>query len=121
MNIQRIIEPSKAALQQAAREEAYAMPIEDFHPGAPRLFRNDTLWPYFERLRKECPVHYCTKSPIEPYWSITRYNDIMHVDTNHGIFSSDVRLGGISIRDVAEGYDWPSFIAMDEPRHMPQR
>jgi len=121
MNIQRIIEPSKAALQQAARDDAYATPIEDFHPGAPRLFRNDTLWPYFERLRKECPVHYCTKSPIEPYWSITRYNDIMHVDTNHGIFSSDVRLGGISIRDVAEGYDWPSFIAMDEPRHMPQR
>ena len=112
MNIQRIIEPSKAALQQAARDDAYATPIEDFHPGAPRLFRNDTLWPYFERLRKECPVHYCTKSPIEPYWSITRYNDIMHVDTNHGIFSSDVRL---------EGYDWPSFIAMDEPRHMPQR
>lgn len=98
MNIQRKIEPSKiepskAALQQAAREEAYSMPIEDFHPGAPRLFRNDTLWPYFERLRKECPVHYCTNAPIEPYWSITRYNDIMHVDTNHGVFSSDVRLG----------------------------
>ncbi|MCB1412106.1 MAG: cytochrome P450 [Xanthobacteraceae bacterium] len=121
MNIQRKIEPSRAALQQAAREAAYAMPIEDFHPGAPRLFRDDTLWPYFERLRNECPVHYCTKAPIEPYWSVTRYNDIMHVDTSHGLFSSDVRNGGISIRDVVEGYDWPSFIMMDEPQHMPQR
>jgi cytochrome P450 len=121
MNIQRTIEPAKATLQKAAREAAYAMPIEDFHPGAPQLFRNDTLWPYFERLRNEAPVHYCTKAPIEPYWSITKYNDIMHVDTSHGIFSSDVKLGGISIRDTPPGYDWPSFIAMDEPHHMPQR
>ena len=30
-------------------------------------------------------------------------------------------LGGISIRDVPPGYDWPSFIAMDQPRHSAQR
>ena len=36
-------------------------------------------------------------------------------------FSSDVSLGGISIRDVPPGYDWPSFIAMDQPRHAAQR
>ena len=66
-------------------------------------------------------MHYCTNAPIEPYWSVTKYNDIMHVDTNHGIFSSDVSLGGISIRDVPPGYDWPSFIAMDQPRHSAQR
>ena len=64
-------------------------------------------------------MHYCTNSPIEPYWSVTKYNDIMHVDTNHGMFSSDASLGGISIRDVPPGYDWPSFIAMDQPRHAP--
>jgi cytochrome P450 len=45
----------------------------------------------------------------------------MHVDTNHGLFSSDVRNGGISIRDVPVGYDWPSFIAMDQPKHSAQR
>ena len=66
-------------------------------------------------------MHYCTNAPIEPYWSVTKYNDIMHVDTNHGIFSSDVGLGGISIRDAPPGYDWPSFIAMDQPRHSAQR
>src|SRR6202000_3386609 len=121
MNIQSTPGIDRRELLRAAREAAYAMPIEDFHPGAPQLFRSDTLWPYFERLRKEEPVHYCTKSPIEPYWSVTKYNDIMHVDTNHGIFSSDVSLGGISIRDVPSGYDWPSFIAMDQPRHASQR
>ena len=121
MNIQTAVRADKAELQRLAREEAYSTPLKDFHPGAPRLFQNDTLWPFFERLRKEEPVHYCTNAPIEPYWSVTKYNDIMHVDTNHGIFSSDVTLGGISIRDVPPGYDYPSFIAMDQPRHSAQR
>src|ERR1700726_4992299 len=121
MNVQTAIRADKAELQRQAREEAYATPLKDFHPGAPRLFQNDTLWPRFERLRKEEPVHYCTNSPIEPYWSVTKYNDIMHVDTNHGLFSSDVSLGGISIRDAPPGYDYPSFIAMDQPRHSAQR
>ena len=90
MNVQTAIRADKAERLRAAREEAYSTPLKDFHPGAPRLFQNDTLWPWFERLRKEEPVHYCTNAPIEPYWSVTKYNDIMHVDTNHGIFSSDV-------------------------------
>src|ERR1700760_3296618 len=121
MNVQTAIRADKAELLRQAREEAYSTPLKDFHPGAPRLFQNDTLWPWFERLRKEEPVHYCPSSPIEPYWSVTKYNDIMHVDTSHGIFSSDVSLGGISIRDVPPGYDYPSFIAMDQPRHAAQR
>ena len=115
------ISTDKAARQRAAREEAYATPLDKFHPGAPRHFRDDTLWPWFERLRAEEPVHYCTNAPIEPYWSVTKYNDIMAVDTNAAIFSSDVKHGGISIRDVPPGYDWPSFIAMDEPLHSQQR
>jgi cytochrome P450 len=121
MNVQSAIRPDRTELLRQAREEAYGTPLEQFHPGAPKLFQNDTLWPWFERLRKEAPVHYCTNAPIEPYWSVTRYHDIMHVDTNHGLFSSDVSLGGISIRDVPQGYDWPSFIAMDQPRHADQR
>jgi cytochrome P450 len=124
MNIQTSMQTAradKADIQRAARELAYATPLKDFHPGAPQLFANDTLWPFFERLRAEEPVHYCTNSRIEPYWSVTKYNDIMHVDTNHGIFSSDAALGGIGIRDQPPGYAWPSFIAMDEPKHTPQR
>jgi cytochrome P450 len=121
MNIQTSVRADRAELQRLAREEAYSTPLKDFHPGAPKLFQNDTLWPWFERLRKEEPVHYCTNAPIEPYWSVTKYNDIMHVDTNHGIFSSDAALGGINIRDAPVGYDWPSFIAMDQPKHSAQR
>jgi cytochrome P450 len=106
---------------RAAREKAYATPLAQFHPGHPELFRSDTLWPYFERLREEEPVHFCSTCPVGNYWSVTKYKDIMHVDTNPALFSSDVRLGGISLRDVGENYSWPSFIAMDEPKHGPQR
>jgi hypothetical protein len=113
--------PRTSERLRAARETAYSMPLADFHPGNPELFRTDTIWPYFERLRKEAPVHYCTTSPVGEYWSITKYQDIMHVETHPDIFSSDVRLGGIMLRDVDPKYEWPSFIAMDEPRHGAQR
>jgi cytochrome P450 len=114
------IESTEEKLERA-RMHAYAMPLKDFHPGAPRLFASDTLWPYFERLRNEEPVHYCTNCPIEPYWSVTKYKDIMHVETNQAIFSSDLSLGGITIHDTPPGFELPSFIAMDEPLHAAQR
>lgn len=91
---------SQDSIQGAARDKAYAMPLADFNPGDPELFRSDTFWPYFERLRAEQPVHYCRDSMFGPYWSITKYNDIMSVETNHAAFSSAAGLGGITIRDV---------------------
>ena len=108
-------------LTDEARERAYSMPLRDLHPGDPDLFRTDTHWPYFERLRAEAPVHYTADSEFGPYWSVTRYNDIMAVDTNHGVFSSEAALGGITIRDARPDLRRPSFIAMDPPKHDAQR
>ncbi|WP_374573290.1 cytochrome P450 [Phenylobacterium sp.] len=107
--------------QEEARARAYATPLEDFHPGDPELFRTNTHWPWFERLRKEEPVHYCRDSEFGPYWSVTRFNDIMAVDTNHQVFSSEAALGGITIRDARPDLRRPSFIAMDPPKHDVQR
>src|ERR1700741_1800879 len=105
MNVHTAVRADKAERLARAREEAYSTPLKEFHPGAPKLFQNDTLWPWFERLRKEEPGHYCTSAPIEPYWSVTKYNDIIYVDTNPGIFSSDSTLGRISPRPVTPGVD----------------
>jgi cytochrome P450 len=107
--------------QAAARERAYAIPLEEFDPGDPELFRTDTFWPYFERLRREQPVHYCKDSLFGPYWSITKYNDIMEIETQHAVFSSASSLGGITIRDIDPDLRRESFIAMDPPRHSAQR
>ena len=103
----------------AARAEAYALPLAELNPARPEQFQNDTMWPYFERLRAEDPVHYTAESNYGPYWSITKYNDIMAVDTNHTVFSSE---GGITIasQDGEQG-PLPMFIAMDPPKHDEQR
>src|SRR6185369_11675326 len=56
-----------------------------------------------------------------PYWSVTRYNDIMEIETNHSVFSSASALGGITIRDIDPDLRRESFISMDPPRHAAQR
>ena len=108
-------------VRDQARAAAYSIPLDDMNPGDPELFRTDSHWPYFERLRAEAPVHWCRDSEFGPYWSVTRYSDIMAVDTNHEVFSSDAVLGGITIRDARPDLRRPSFIAMDPPKHDVQR
>jgi cytochrome P450 len=104
-----------------ARLEAYSLRLEDIDVSRPELFRSNAIGSYFERLRKEAPVHFCPQSRVGPYWSVTKYKDIMHVETNHATFSSDVNLGGIGIQNTKPDYRRESFIAMDEPRHSQQR
>ena len=50
----------------------------------PRLYREDSWRPHFARLRREDPVHYHAQSPYGPYWSVTRYADIMKVELDPG-------------------------------------
>ena len=83
-----------AHVMQDARAAAYASPLDKLDVSEPTRFQNDTIWPYFERLRKEDPIHYCTDSQFGPYWSVTKFKDIMAVDTNHAVFSSEA---GITI------------------------
>jgi len=110
------------ALEKNARDAAYALPLDKLNVAQPILFQTNTMWPYFERLRREDPVHFCAESEFGSYWSITKYNDIMAVDTNHQVFSSDFSLGGITIGGGQANVDpLPMFIAMDPPKHDIQR
>jgi cytochrome P450 len=103
--------------------DPYSVPLDEMDPGHPSLFEHDTLWSHFERLRSEEPVHYTEESMFGPYWSITKYRDIMHIDTNHKVFSSQQRLGGIALGGVArdDEYALPMFIQEDPPKHDAQR
>jgi cytochrome P450 len=106
-------------LNSDVRAKVYATPLELLDPAQPELFRQDAHWAIFERLRKEDPVHYTAEHEFGPYWSITKYNDIMTVDTNHEAFSSE---GGITIANQTAGEGpLPMFIAMDPPKHDVQR
>ncbi|WP_225010938.1 cytochrome P450 [Novosphingobium percolationis] len=100
------------------------IPLAEIDVSRPSLFQSDKIGAFFERLRREDPVHYCAESSYGPYWSITRYDDIMAVDTNHKVYSSEAKLGGIAIQDMhsdQSNLELEMFIAMDQPKHDAQR
>lgn len=99
-------------------EDAWSADLATLDISRPERFRDDKIWPFFERLRKEAPVHYCPDSLNGPYWSVTKFNDIMAVDTNHQVFSSEP---SIVLFDPEEDFPLPMFIAMDPPKHDVQR
>ncbi len=102
-------------------EEIATRPLDQLDPSRGEFFEHDVHWALFERLREESPVHYTAESEtddIGPFWSVTRYDDIMAVDTNHEVFSSEP---SIVLTDPEEDFDLDMFIAMDPPKHDAQR
>src|SRR5580693_8582312 len=106
-----------------------ATPLDALNPARVDRFQNDTIWPVFERLRREDPVHFTPDSEYGPYWSVTRWNDIMAVDTNHEAFSSADGIGLANLENMAEQEKvmgqrrrgGAGFITMDEPEHSQAR
>ena len=104
-----------------AHLDPWSMPLEDIDVSNPYLYQEDTWAGFFARLRRDDPVHFVNSPMYGPYWSATRYRDIMTVDTSHHIYSSDASMGGIALRDVPFEFRRESFIAMDPPKHDAQR
>ena len=89
-----------------------------------RLFAENRMLDYFERLRREDPVHFNESEVAGRYWSLTRYKEIKAVDTDHKNFSSahGITLGFPIDQPLPEGaLDVSMFIAMDQPKHDVQR
>lgn len=105
----------------ARRGDIDAGPLEEIDVSDPALYRNDRWQGLFERLRREAPVHYCAQSRHGAYWSVTKYDDIMTVELDHGVYSSDAGLGGIQLMERPMNKRTSSFIRMDPPRHAEQR
>ena len=115
------------------RRRAYEAPLDKLNPAWASAFRDDGHWAYFERLRAEDPVHYTPDSNYGAFWSITKYDDIMAVDSNHQVFSSAKGIGLSPKASVLPpdarleedpdrgGEDSNSFINMDPPGHDIQR
>jgi len=108
----------------AAAAQAWSLPIEAVNPAQAHLFAADAFWPIFERLRKDDPVHFYDSDTYGPYWSITKWDDIMAVDSNHQVFSSADGIVLQTLESKIEQEKRPrgsSFIAMDPPQHDVQR
>jgi cytochrome P450 len=102
-----------------AQRQAATLPLDRFDVSDPALYQTDSYAPFFARLRREDPVHYTAESRFGPYWSVTKFKDIMAVEVNHKVFSSEG--GGIQIIDQPKELNRPSFIRMDPPKHDEQR
>jgi cytochrome P450 len=118
------MDAATAALRARAREEAAAAPLATLDPARPDLFAADAMWPIFDRLRDEDPVHFVESPIYGPYWSLTRWADILAVDSDHQTFSSatGIALSTPEARAQGEGRGQQTgFIQMDPPRHDAQR
>ncbi|MEN9628741.1 MAG: hypothetical protein RJA10_1968 [Pseudomonadota bacterium] len=113
--------PARAQELARARERAFSLPLDEVDPSDPSLFERDTVLPYFERLRRDDPVHWTVSPQFGRFWSVTSYKAIMAVDTQHTVFSSDWSNGGIAIFDTPPAQQLQSFISMDPPKHDEQR
>ena len=104
---------------------ALAAPLDQFNPARASLFATNTELPFFERLRREDPVHFVDNGNYEPHWAITCYKDVAAVDLDHKRFSS---AEAITLRTAEtiefnrfQSNDGVGFITMDQPDHGPQR
>jgi cytochrome P450 len=98
--------------------DPWKIPLEQINVSDPRLYQRDAWRPYFQRLREKAPVHYLADSNFGPFWSVTRFEDIVAVDSNHQVFSSEP---AVIIGDMGEDVPLEMFIAMDPPEHDKQR
>ena len=91
------------------------------------LWSEDRWQEPMRRLRAESPIYYCPESKFGPYWSVTTYKPIQHIEALPKVFSSSWEYGGITVSGDGIEYmqegdvPMPMFIAMDPPQHTAQR
>ncbi|HWG62400.1 MAG TPA: cytochrome P450 [Streptosporangiaceae bacterium] len=75
-------------------------------------------------LRREAPVHRVAADGFTPFWSITRYADIMTVERNHTLFHNAPRpllqtaeMDALQRQREADGIGLRTLIHMDDPQH----
>ncbi|MFK7731549.1 MAG: cytochrome P450 [Pseudomonadales bacterium] len=93
-------------------------PLDQINPSNASLYEHEAQWPMFKRLREEDPVHYCADSDFGPFWSITKFDDIVEVEKNPEVFSS---FPAIVLGDQDPDFTVEQFIAMDAIKHDNQR
>ncbi len=90
------------------------------------LYAEDRWQEPFRQLREHAPIQWVPDSEFGPYWSVSKYKPIQHIEALPKIFSSQWDKGGIAISGdpaLLEKYNMrePMFIAMDPPQHTGQR
>ncbi len=98
----------------------------------PGLYQERIPHDIFARLRREAPVYWNPESDGAGFWAITRYADIVEVEKNAALFSSDYARGGsrifneneVGVASTGSEGDSPfgiPFISTDPPVHTDYR
>jgi cholest-4-en-3-one 26-monooxygenase len=98
-----------------------------------RLEREGYPWEAWDLLREVAPVHWYERDDIDPFWAITRYDDVHFVGSNDRLFINGGRHLRLASREEDEGmrmryrvrserFGWdvdevPDLVYMDKPRH----
>ena len=54
------------------------------------VFANDVWQEPMRQMRETSPIYYCPESKFGPYWSVTTYKPIMHIEALPKVFSSNL-------------------------------
>src|SRR5438552_4814502 len=98
-----------------------------------RLEAEGYPWEAWDLLRRDAPVYWYERADIEPFWAVTRYDDVHFVGSNDRLFiNGGARLRLISTTEDRESKErsrrraelrgWdpsevPDLVYMDKPRH----
>jgi cholest-4-en-3-one 26-monooxygenase len=98
-----------------------------------RLEAEGYPWEAWDLLRRDAPVYWYERADIEPFWAVTRYDDVHFVGSNDRLFiNGGGRLRLISTTEDRESKErsrrraelrgWdpsevPDLVYMDKPRH----
>ncbi len=90
-------------------------------------------WEDWDLLRREAPVYWYERDDVEPFWAITRHEDILAVSRRPDVFinggprlrlslrgETELLRGGLDAFGETRGWDPaepPDFVFMDDPRH----
>lgn len=94
-------------------------------------------WQDWDLLRNEAPVFYYDRDDIEPFWAVTRYDDVMTISNHPEVFINggprlrltlkgepEILREGLDEFGQSRGWDPqepPDFVFMDDPRHRHSR
>ncbi len=113
-------------MASSATLDRTASPIAPIDVSLAELYSEDRWQEPFRKLRAEAPIQYVPDSSFGPYWSVSTYKPIIHIEALPKTFSSSWEYGGIAIsgsvgEPIENELKMPMFIAMDPPQHTAQR
>ena len=113
----------KEMLERISEKEVQSLKLSELDPLNQFYFEKNKDLEIFNILRAKSPIHHHQGNLNiydKPYWSVTRYHDILKISKDHETFSSP-RPIFLNRDPIFEKKALQSFINLDNPEHQVQR